>query len=766
MKKLKIRYIIPAILIFSTILTCSILYYNETKNAKIRIIQDAKSDLKIIMTQLQNILNTDLANDNYDNSRLNISVISLRTDIKSIALIDDKGSIKLSTRNLDEGLSATTLKGFNKNELSNAFSDRHFKVITSEKEKEIHGYFPVSLKVGVGGVENKLGMLFVTYDYKWHMQIAHSEAIRSTIFLGSILFIITFILSILIHFIITKRVNLIVSAANELAKGNFDTRIKITRNDEISEIAKSFNELAIKRQGAEAEINLALQRMNEAQAIVHLGSWELDLITNQLNWSDEIFKIFEIDKNKFEATYSAFLNAIHPEDRTMVNDAYNESIKNKSKYDITHRLQMEDGTIKWVRESCESFYNEEGKPIRSMGTVQDITESKFLEIQLERAKLNAERANLAKSEFLANMSHEIRTPMNGIIGLSSLALKLDAPVTVKDYIAKIHKSGISLLTILNDILDFSKIEAGHMELEHSPFVLTETLQNVLNLFEIRAEENRVNLNLKLDPKAPSEVIGDSLRLSQILNNLVGNAIKFTDKGSVELKIEVLKQNANRCELKFTISDTGIGMTPEQLGKIFNEFNQADNSISRKFGGTGLGLAISKRLVQKMGGTIEVKSELGKGSVFSFIIDVEIAEENAQKNSHKQKDFDDKLELFSGIRILLVEDNAINQLVAQQMLKTLGVIVTTVGNGEEACNIVQKEKFDLILMDIHMPVMDGLAATSKIIKELDIRNLPIIAMTAAIMPMDLEQCFLAGMVDYIGKPVDIFELKKVLLRWIK
>ncbi|NOQ80323.1 MAG: PAS domain S-box protein, partial [Gammaproteobacteria bacterium] len=450
-----------------------------------------------------------------------------------------------------------------------------------------------------------------------------------------------------------------------------------------------------------------------------------------------------------------------------------KSIKNGIKYVSEDEYFTHiNGTLFPVSIISVPLY-ENNEVVGSVSIFQDISLRKTTEKALLEAKSQAEQASKDKSNFLANMSHEIRTPMNAIIGMSYLALETNLNHEQRNYIEKVHYSAESLLNIINDILDFSKIEAGKLEIETIEFEFQEVINNIRNILSDKSKNHNIELSFDIDKNIPAVLIGDALRLNQILINLANNALKFTENGNVVIsaKLANLPEN-NIIMIHFSVQDDGIGISPEQQSKLFKSFSQADTSTTRKFGGTGLGLTISHQLTELMGGKIWFESQLGVGSTFHFTAQFEQVEniEQSQKRLEDNKTtkplYMDSAKIIAGANILLVEDNAFNQELAMKLLNKNQIKVTLANNGQEALELLESNDFDGVLMDIQMPVMDGYEASRKIRMDDRFSDLPIIAMTANSMVGDAEKAVKAGMNDYISKPINVNKMFATMARWIK
>lgn len=415
---------------------------------------------------------------------------------------------------------------------------------------------------------------------------------------------------------------------------------------------------------------------------------------------------------------------------------------------------------KWFKINTIPMKNNNEKQV--LIGMTDITEYKNANIRLLKLKETAESANRAKSEFLANMSHEIRTPLNGIIGMTELTFLTSLTQEQKENLNIVKDCADSLLSLINDILDLSKIEAEKVVIEDIDFEIKILVEKVINTHIAKANDKNIKLNYSIDDKVPKVLKGDFRRLEQVLNNLVTNAVKFTDRGYVNLKISKISDDDGKCEIQFSVEDSGIGIAKNEMKYLFKSFSQVDGSITRKYGGTGLGLVISQKLVKLMGGVIKVESQKGRGSKFYFTIKLK----EAKNVIEVPEIIENSILSPRSLRILIAEDDKVNQMVIKRMLKQLGYIdIEIASNGFEVLKLMENNKFDIILMDIQMPELDGVE-TTEIIREKEKKSeehIPIIAITAYALKGDREKFLLKGMDDYVSKPVDINELSETMDR---
>jgi two-component system sensor histidine kinase/response regulator len=487
--------------------------------------------------------------------------------------------------------------------------------------------------------------------------------------------------------------------------------------------------LAAKQSAEEANrtANNANTRLQLAMSSASMGIWDWDLISGVLVWDERMYELYGITSDTFGKAYDAWLSAVSVEDQALANRAVELAIADLQPLDYEFRVSHPDGTQRWIKTNGIVTRNAAGQPVTMAGINYDITERKNAEATIVAAKQAAEDSNRAKSSFLATMSHEIRTPMNGILGMLQLLQHTELTSRQIDYTRKAEGATRALLGIINDILDFSKVEAGKLELDNQTLVIGELLRELSVILSANLGSKNVEVLFMIAADVPPVVIGDALRLRQVLINLAGNALKFTEQGEVILGIRLLKREADQVELEFSIRDTGIGIPADKLDYIFEGFSQAESTTSRRFGGTGLGLAISQRLVALMGGTLAVESEFGKGSCFFFSIRLDVGHalpaEISSPPADPAGDLHQQALLVpggAGLRILIVDDNALSREILNEMASAMGWQVNCCVSGEAAMTLLQQvdaPRYDIVLMDWRMPGMDGWDTTRKI-RQLD------------------------------------------------
>ena len=505
---------------------------------------------------------------------------------------------------------------------------------------------------------------------------------------------------------------------------------------------------------AKADAEAAFRQSERFRAIldqIEDGCCVVDLRGNYLFVNDTFCRLYGFEKH--EILGSNFKESSGPERAGKIREMYVQVYTTGQPIKaFEYQIFPRNRPAMFVEQSISLERDAKGLAVGFLAITRDCTERKRAQQELARAKEVAESANRAKSEFLANMSHEIRTPMNGIIGMAALALDTELTPQQTDYLMTIRNQANSLLTVVNDILDFSKIEQRHIDLESVAFSLADAVHEVVAPLAVRANAKGVELSITISPDTPPHIVGDPVRLKQIITNVLSNAVKFTERGSVRLDVSVDERTADRATLHFCVADTGIGVPADKRSAIFEPFQQADGSMTRRFGGTGLGLAIASNLAELMGGRVWVDSEPGVGSTFYFTAAVTVA---ASAPTVVQSAGEPAATAARGARILVAEDNIVNQRVAEGLLTMRGHQVTVVSTGREALHALQAGAFELVLMDVQMPDMDGFEATAAIRAwERDTgQHVRIVAMTAHAMTGDRERCLAAGMDGYLSKPID-------------
>jgi PAS domain S-box-containing protein len=575
---------------------------------------------------------------------------------------------------------------------------------------------------------------------------------------------------------------------NEITEFNFEKKYR--RKDGIEVWAGVSGRLIFNDDGSHQKFIAAIENIDftkKSQALLAESEQRFQLVADAAPvliwlsdtqtlcyWFNKVWLEF-VGRTLEEEVGNGWAEGVHPDDFAHCLDIYITNFNLRKPFKMEYRIKHHSGEYRWLLDNGVPRFNAEGDFEGYIGSCVDIHEMKLLQLDAQKttqamleAKEAAERLAQSKTDFLANMSHEIRTPMNAILGLSELALHSNEH-NQNDYLEKIHGASENLMMILNDILELSKLDSTGVEIVSDYFNLGELVNNLNNLFEETARQKNLMFHLGVSPDIERHLIGDALRLQQVLTNLLNNSIKFTQEGVVRLSISVLQRDEKHILLKFSIEDSGIGITPEQKKLLFQPFTQADTSISRRFGGTGLGLVISQKFVHLMGGEIYVESEFNEGSHFWFALPFDIAKKShgteflpiKQNKRATSEQLEDAAKLLFNKRVLLVEDMPLNQQVASEFLRNAKLRVVVADNGQEALELLEHTTFDVVLMDIQMPVMDGLEATRLIREQPRFAALPIIAMSAGVTLDEREKCHAVGMTDFIAKPINPLQMLEKL-----
>jgi PAS domain S-box-containing protein len=504
------------------------------------------------------------------------------------------------------------------------------------------------------------------------------------------------------------------------------------------------------RKRAAVKIAQLAERLELATSAGQIGVWDWDILKNELVWDDRMFALYGVKKEDFVGAYNAWLSSVHPDDQARCDEAIQQALRNEKPYDLEFRIQWPDGTVRVIQADGLLARDPKGSPVRMTGTNYDITDRKRADDNLQKAKEAAEVASRAKSDFLASVSHEIRTPLHAIIGMADLLMETPLTSEQRSYVEIFRKAGDNLLDLINDLLDLSKVEAGHLELETVDFDLDDLLTRTAELTAMPAHLKGLELAFHMNADVPTRLNGDPNRLRQLLINLIGNAVKFTERGEAVVHVENDQESGDPGMLRFSVSDTGMGIPPDKTGKIFERFTQADRSIARSYGGTGLGLAITQKLVEMMSGRIWVDSQVGQGSTFTFT-----ARFGMQPDLNPQKTLP-QVDL-RGCKILVVDDSATNRLILREMLAEWGAVVTDVPDGPQALAELKRAQeanmsYQLVLLDGRMPGMDGFQVAERIKEDPSLRVATVLMLTWDIRQDDMLRCQALGLAGHFMKPI--------------
>ncbi len=510
--------------------------------------------------------------------------------------------------------------------------------------------------------------------------------------------------------------------------------------------------------------------LEESQSFSGVGAWQKNLVTNQTTWTKTTYDILEMPYDA-QANTDLTSRLLGSEEDSKLHRATQTMLATGEPYDVVDQIRTASGREIWIH-ARGKVRLEDGVPIRAMGVFTDITEQVEREQALTLAKEEAEAAATARAQFMANMSHEIRTPMNGVLGMTSMLAQEELKPEAQRLVEVIRTSGESLLDIIDDILDFSKLETGNLELESRPFSVASVVEDAVDAVRQRINEKHLSLSVYLPTpgdESPTTYLGDDTRIRQVMVNLLSNAVKFTDRGEITVSVTAKPREHDDHWLAVSISDTGVGIPAAKQATLFDAFTQADASTTREYGGTGLGLAISRELVEQMNGSIEVHSKSGMGSTFTFRVPLKVTTQapvaavtvGRASAPVAEVTVDEPVEEDKPLKILLAEDNPVNQKVAAMMLKKLGYATEVADNGREAVEAAEHTHFDVIFMDLQMPELDGIQATQAIRANENIAQPCIIALTANAMDEDKRRCFEAGMDYFVAKPMRMADLQDAI-----
>ncbi|MEQ8663366.1 MAG: ATP-binding protein, partial [Gammaproteobacteria bacterium] len=534
-------------------------------------------------------------------------------------------------------------------------------------------------------------------------------------------------------------------------------RVSLLERSDGSRIYHGFSEDNTELVDAQAELASSRDRLQAAASAGVIGVWDWDILASELQWDDVMYRLHGVEQCEFVCTYDAWFQTVHPDDQAAVQAAVDAALREDAEYAPEFRVVLPSGSIRFMQARAQVHRDDDGRPVRMLGVYYDITQQKL-------ASEAAEAASRAKTRFLATMSHELRTPMNGVLGMANL-LRRDATPAQLQRLDILEASGRHMVALINDILDLAKVEEGRLQIRETACDVHDVVEDAIQGVIADARAKGLVVRTEIPEVLPS-ITADSMRLRQGLFNYLSNAVKFTERGTIVLRVACETVDSHGCRLRFEVEDTGRGINEADQGRLFQRFHQIDDSDARSFGGSGLGLAITRELVRLMGGEVGVKSTPGIGSLFWFTI---VAKPGAQPPLPAEPSLSEAEErlraLHAGRRILVAEDDPISEMLIEELLTSASLEVDIAKNGQAALDKVAEGFYDLVLMDMSMPGMSGLEAARMIRKLPGKRGLPIIAYTANVLPEQRARYLAEGVNDVLEKPVEVAVLYATILRWL-
>ena len=755
--RFRLSILIPLVLILSSLVCSVLLFLWETSIESRTIEKDGFSNINASMTHLQNMLNSQLANNNLEDAKLSMSVSALHPDIRSLLLADEKDKVLLASRYIWEGSAASEVTGYQRDSAGKVRLREASSILTNTSHTLLKGYYPITLNIGSGIVgSNRTGVLFVEYDLSSQLARARYYATLQAASFGGLLLVVSIAIALLLHWKITLRMRKIIATAKRFASGDVDARVRLQGKDELAEIGTAFDSMAQQRKEAEA-----VMRQNEERLGYMLETSPIAVHIAGNSGHGVAFA----NKGYMELLGVKSAHGIDPASYYANSQEYEEILEQLTQGEaVTNRLvklQLPGGKTKWVVATYLKL--EFGYETAVLGWFFDITERKVLEeelqlyrdhleelvhsrtSELEIAKSEAEKASNAKSDFLSRMSHELRTPMNAILGFSQLLQIESLNVGQQEYVQEILRAGDHLLELINELLDLSRIESGRLTIALGALPLSIPIDQSIQLVKPIIVKNEITLINKCDEH--TSVYADATRLKQVLVNLLSNAAKYNRKGgSITIECQTLDEKS----VRISITDTGAGIDAEKIGRIFTPFDRL-GAEDTHVEGTGIGLSLSKRLTELMGGQLGMESTPGKGS--TFWVDLPMAEEvpagSTEIKAPVRKGAGEKY------KVLYIEDNPANLKVVEAIFRRLQhITLLSATNGEFGLELALKYMPDLILLDIHLPGIDGYGVLEELLRRPETSGIPVIALSADAMPIDIERGMAAGFHYYLTKPLNV------------